>query len=101
MIIEHQNGSTLIKFEKNNIGICMGGEKGCGVLMFYDEKSESTATGGTTIGFARTADFPVSITFSGTEYIDALISSLKTVKKVMEGRLILMPLGMEKAENIS
>ncbi|MCL2703950.1 MAG: hypothetical protein FWE91_10135 [Defluviitaleaceae bacterium] len=103
MIKTHSNGTLLLKFGAGGIGMCMGGEEGCGVLMFYDEDPREPLGAGNhgSVGFARTCDFPVSMTFSSLESIDGLINSLETVKKVMEGRLIILPFGTDKVRNIS
>ena len=88
-----------MKFGADNIGICMGGEEGCGVMMFFEQNPEVTGPH-SYIGYARTSDFPVSMTFSDTESLDELIRSLFVVKEVMEGRLLIHPFESDRMMNV-
>ena len=91
MIKKHVNGTTLMKFKSDEIGIYVGGEKGCGALYFFTHDPEVTYLNtNDSIGYARTCDFPVSMAFSDTESIDAVIGSLQTAKKILEGKLTLI-----------
>lgn len=99
MIGRHKNGTLLVEFGTGDIGIYVGGEKGCGALMFQQQEPQPIAFP-KDFGVSRNADSdecPVTMLFKNPASVDAFIQSLEQAKKIMAGEIVLCP-GKQESE---
>ena len=86
------HGTIRLEFGSGTIRCCFGGEKGRGVLMFKEGEPTKIGTyqDERIDGVPPIADFddyPVTLVFSNTESVDAVIESLNKVREIIEGKL--------------
>ena len=85
------NGSIQMEFGTGDISIGVGGLKGCGMLLFEQQKPKEIGTPEIwdSVKMVSSEEFPVSMTFSCEESIDAFIQALLMAKRIMKGDVTL------------
>ena len=94
------NGSLLLEFGTGDIGIHIGGEEGCGALMFQRQNPQKVKFPKNlgSVKLAGPDEFPVSMLFTSSDSIDVFMQSLQTAKNILTRKIILRPEGAETEE---